>query len=667
MKTNFKALTVWFAAATGLLPLTTFVANAAPPTIRWAYAPAVTSGFNLRFSRPVDPETATNIANYQLYQSGPGTVLSVSLLHGTNTQEYAVATSEPITGHTVVTVDGVQDFAFPPEIMHNAQTQILITEGMQIRILDEPEDQEISESSSVTFSAEANASNAAGDALPVIYQWQTNGVDAAEANAPSLTFSSAPLESNGLAVRCRVRVPGGVVSTRTARLTVHSADPRVDAYVTGDPRADRIVVNFVEAVNPVTATDIANYSVDGLPILGAEVWSNGRTVVLTTSPLVPGTSHTLRYSGIRDISIGSHLLPPGNYKFTVWEKEAGWVRLDRYDNLAGPTVAALVGNSKYPDQPSAVEFLPRLDAALSFVAPTNRGLRLTGWLMPPTTGNYDFYIAASGQALLSLSSDDTVDQLVPIAAEPEGQALRDYASLANRVGSPGNVFFPAVISLPVNRSTSTVGAIHLEASQAYAFEVLAADGTDSPYVSVVMVPEGSPAPTTGTPGINGSQVINFTNPDNQIAIEPPPPYVFTSAGDNVSLTITPKPGAQPVTYQWQRDGVDMEGATGSMLSFIADDSFHGTRFRCRLARPGRVMFSPLILVAVDLPPVRLADEGESLSVTLPPLGTSAKLQSRPGFGGSDSWVDVGTVEPGPGKTAFALSKTDGQRYFRILP
>jgi len=73
-----------------------------------------------------------------------------------------------------------------------------------------------------------------------------------------------------------------------------------------------VTVTFSEAVNPVTAANISNYSISrNISVLS--VATNGaQTVLLTVSPLTLGTNYTLTVSGVQDLASPPNTIKPGS-------------------------------------------------------------------------------------------------------------------------------------------------------------------------------------------------------------------------------------------------------------------------------------------------------------------------------------------------------------------
>jgi hypothetical protein len=76
--------------------------------------------------------------------------------------------------------------------------------------------------------------------------------------------------------------------------------PPVITSVVGS--AAKVIVNFSEALDPVTATDPAKYSISGVSVTGAALSTNNAgQVLLTTSALSLGSLYTLNVNGVKDL------------------------------------------------------------------------------------------------------------------------------------------------------------------------------------------------------------------------------------------------------------------------------------------------------------------------------------------------------------------------------
>ena len=96
--------------------------------------------------------------------------------------------------------------------------------------------------------------------------------------------------------------------------------------------------------------------------------------------------------------------PTGNILIEYWNDIGGTVLSDLYDNAL------------YPDSPDDHEFLTSFDRTYDRPAPynDNYGARIRGYLYPPETGDYNFWIAGDDACEFLLSTDDDPANVVRI-------------------------------------------------------------------------------------------------------------------------------------------------------------------------------------------------------------------------------------------------------------
>jgi hypothetical protein len=112
---------------------------------------------------------------------------------------------------------------------------------------------------------------------------------------------------------------------------------------------------------------------------------------------------------------------------TVWNESAasneasimlpltaiGTVLYERWDGISGNAVSDLTSNAAYPDSPSYVGQLSGLEGPTNLAE--SYGTRIRGYLYPPTTGSYTFWIAGDDNCQLWLSTDGTPANKAQIA------------------------------------------------------------------------------------------------------------------------------------------------------------------------------------------------------------------------------------------------------------
>ncbi len=110
----------------------------------------------------------------------------------------------------------------------------------------------------------------------------------------------------------------------------------------------------------------------------------------------------------------------------------GVVLREVWTNLPGSDVADLTRCPDYPSKPHQVTFQPSFEAPEN--AGDNYGTRLSGYLVPPDTGNYTFWIAGDDRGELWLSSDGGPRTL--IARVSSGSPPKGWDSAAEQKSAP---------------------------------------------------------------------------------------------------------------------------------------------------------------------------------------------------------------------------------------
>ncbi len=162
----------------------------------------------------------------------------------------------------------------------------------------------------------------------------------------------------------------------------------------------------------------------------------------------------------------------------------GGVRMEFYADIPGRPVSNLVANAKFPNRPDSVKLLRSLEAPWN--QGDNFGLRISGYLVPPITGEYVFYVASDDQSQLFLSPSEDPAAKELIAQEPIWQSPRAWIATRRRAGTPN-------ISRP----------IRLESGRRYYIEGLMKEGIVGDHFAVAWQLPGQTPPRNGDPPIPG--------------------------------------------------------------------------------------------------------------------------------------------------------------------
>ncbi len=112
----------------------------------------------------------------------------------------------------------------------------------------------------------------------------------------------------------------------------------------------------------------------------------------------------------------------------------GYVLDEFYADISGSAITDLYNSSIYPGAPTEMSWLE------SFETPTNRaenyGQRVGGYLVPPETGAYTFWIASDDASELWLSTDDSYEGRQLIASMPSWARPRQWDKDPNQQSAP---------------------------------------------------------------------------------------------------------------------------------------------------------------------------------------------------------------------------------------
>lgn len=144
----------------------------------------------------------------------------------------------------------------------------------------------------------------------------------------------------------------------------------------------------------------------------------------------------------------------------------GTITRELWTGLSGKSIDDLLDSPNYPDSPAKREELTSLDAPRAGAG--DYGQRIRGYVHPPATGQYRFWIASDDGSRLLLSSDDSAANAVVIASVPEWTGLQVWDKYAEQESA----------------------LITLQAGNRYYIEVLHKQGDQKDNLSVAWQPPG---------------------------------------------------------------------------------------------------------------------------------------------------------------------------------
>ena len=252
----------------------------------------------------------------------------------------------------------------------------------------------------------------------------------------------------------------------------------------------------------VTAKTGARLWVNNIMLASRAVVMAGADTISGTVTLVAGRSYNLMVEYICQTNASRvqlawsspsqawQVVPQSQlYALQLATVDTGSIHEEYWMGLAGTNLTTLTGNANYPNHPSGRELL----TAFESLAPnwtTNLGTRVSGWLVPPTNGNYTFAVAAANTAQLRLSTDATTNNKVLIASVPAATGYGVFNTFSSQQSAP----------------------IALVGGQRYFIELLQKSSTNSSYFSVAWQPPGAPGLTVIPGDFLVPNGLHTTNP-----------------------------------------------------------------------------------------------------------------------------------------------------------
>lgn len=296
-----------------------------------------------------------------------------------------------------------------------------------------------------------------------------------------------------------------------------------------DASGSRVRLSFSQALEELSATNCANYTIEGgLAVNRAALQPDGSNVVLQTSQMEPGARYTVRVADVRNLS-GIGVAPDTMAAFRSWVIEKGWITREVFYDIPGVAVSNLTSAQKFLDgTPDVVERILCTETP-SHVA-DYYGQRLYGYILPPASDEYVFYVASDNQSELWISSDHSPNNKHVVASVEGWTQRREWHKYPSQKSAP----------------------IAMQSGKAYYFEVLMKeDGSGD----VLAVGWATLARSNSIEVLSRTRIGGLVDQESALPwIEEQPRTCFAAVGGDASLTVTAD-GATPVAYRWFRDGV----------------------------------------------------------------------------------------------------------------
>ncbi|SHK49015.1 PA14 domain-containing protein, partial [Rubritalea squalenifaciens DSM 18772] len=268
-----------------------------------------------------------------------------------------------------------------------------------------------------------------------------------------------------------------------------------------------------------------NDVVSGVPMVSVTQPANGTVVVNSDGTLTytPNAGFTGQDNFTYTVDNGaSQVTAPVSVDVISPNASQAGILEDRFNGISGGDVASLTSSANYPDSPSSTAIWTSIDSGTG--TGDSYGRRVYGVVVPPTTGDYTFWIASDDHSELWLSSDNSSQNVSRIAYLNGWTGYQSWGT-----------------------GSQQSAAVTLEAGKAYYIEVLHKEGGGGDHVAVAWQGPGisrqvlanpylhTAGETAPTAGSIANVSVNEDSADTVIDLS----SVFTDGdpGDAVSVAI----------------------------------------------------------------------------------------------------------------------------------
>ncbi len=376
-------------------------------------------------------------------------------------------------------------------------------------------------------------------------------------------------------------------------VTPDAVPPVVSSLVAG-VNLSTITINFNEPLDTVSASALTSYTLDGGLNLNGVTFDpfTPTKVVLQTTSQTPGMSYTVLISGVTDLS-GNPIVTVTK-SFTVAGVQAGFLVEEIYTEIGGNQTANLTSSQKYINgTPDEVRVMYSSEVPPNFPHnATGIGSRMYGFVIPPADGAYTFYVCGYDGVELYLSTDADPVNKVMIATDTDESGVQGTTGVYEWTKYPTQKSAPQLL---MGGGRYYIEALHAQGAGQENFAVGWTKPSDLS-TTIKVIPGMYLAGYVDT---NFPASLAITLQPTNATVQQSKQATFTVAATGLSAFGT------NVGFQWQRDGVNIEGAGGaSYVTPFAVIGDNGAKFTCVVMVPGRRVTSAeatLTVVAPEAP------------------------------------------------------------------
>lgn len=364
-----------------------------------------------------------------------------------------------------------------------------------------------------------NLSATASGTQPISYQWLRNGSPIGGQTSANLVLPGVTAAEAGAYV-LRASNAYGSADSAAVNITVTPADSvaPVVLYAAGEATLNSVKVWFSEPLDPATAQNPANYSINGLAVTGAKLFGAPGTagdniVILSTATQPAGQSYALAVNGVNDQMLPATAVAPNStVAFSSWVYAPGLIRFEHYDNIgsaADSGIAAGLADPRYLNgNPTTLAHITgRFDTRTVFPDDSHENYMaaMSGFITPTETDDYFFFVASDDASRVYLSANETAPN--PAVDTP----------IAYELGCCGTFYEP-----DSGDTATTPNPIRLQAGKRYAILVLLKEGGGGDWLRLAWRKVSDPTPAADLQPISATHFATYVDPNVEVAFSKQP-------------------------------------------------------------------------------------------------------------------------------------------------
>jgi len=321
--------------------------------------------------------------------------------------------------------------------------------------------------------------------------------------------------------------------------------------------------------------------------------------ILEETTYDPGTlsAETIYYFRVDEIDIFDEVLPGDVWSFETVAPGPGKIIKEWWFDISGETVSDLTNNARYPNDPDGWEFADLMQNPENWAE--QYGVRFSGWLFVPETGNYIFEIQATDEGEIRLSPDEDPANAVSIVYVDDATDQSDPQAL-----EAGNRYYIEALvkeaslgdSLTASWQGPGIGAMQIISADYVGPTPYLPEKAFAPFPADGAVDVPDSVTLTWQPGVLASRHRVYFGTDEDViknATIDSPEYKGTKAIGNENY----KTGKLEwkVTYYWRIDEDNPDDPdspwTGRTWSFTVADFIHVDDFEDYNADDNQIWFA----------------------------------------------------------------------------